>query len=138
MLRMKVLLVDDYPLYLEGLRNLLVVQGHDVVGIAENYGDAIEMARLRQPDLVMMDAKIPGCDSFETTRRIRSELPGTKVILMTMVDDVDFAAQAVKQGASDCLPKFIRPEALLAILKGSRYECAFHSDCTRLAGSKVT
>ena len=120
---MRVLLVDDYPLYLEGLRNLLIVRGFEVVGMALNCHEALDMARTKRPDVVMMDTKIPGCDSFETTRQISRELPETKVILMTVVDDVDIAEQALRSGAYQCIPKFISPEALLALL-GSLGLCA--------------
>jgi DNA-binding NarL/FixJ family response regulator len=102
----QVLIVEDHPLYLEALRMLL--EGEPWVGgIAEasSVEAAVTAADTSPPDLVVMDLYIPGGDGVEATRRIRAAHPGTKVLVLTMVDDADAAFRALRAGASGYLLK---------------------------------
>ena len=113
---MRVLLVDDHPLYLEGLRNWLSVHGYDVVGVAGDGLDALVHVRSRQPDIVLMDLEMPGCNGFEATRLIKTEFPRLHIVILTVACDPSTVQEALNCGALDCLPKNINPESLLRYL----------------------
>ena len=71
---MRVLLVDDNLLMLEGLQNLLEVRNIDVAGTASNGTEAIALARRLKPDVILMDIRMPGCDGLTATRLIKAEM----------------------------------------------------------------
>jgi DNA-binding NarL/FixJ family response regulator len=114
---MKVLLVDDHPLFLEGLRNLLSARGIDVSGAARDGLDAVERARALRPDLILMDIQMPRLDGLAAIRRIKSELPDTRVVVLTMSADDKDLLEAVRSGACGYLLKSDEPEAFFALLR---------------------
>ena len=77
-------MVDDHPLYLEGLRGLLASRGLHVVGQAHDGLEALEQARALHPDLILMDVQMPHCDGVEATKRIKAELPEIKIVMLSM------------------------------------------------------
>jgi DNA-binding NarL/FixJ family response regulator len=101
----RVLLVDDHPLFLEGLRNLLVSEGIKVVGLAHDGFDALAQARRLHPDVILMDIQMPHCNGVCATRLIKAELPECKVVMLTMSDDEQDLFEAIKSGASGYLLK---------------------------------
>jgi len=101
----RVLLVDDHPLYLEGLQNLLVARGMHVVGQAYDGLEAQILARDLRPDLILMDLHMPRCDGLQATRVIKSELPEVKIVMLTVAADEKFLFEALKSGASGYLLK---------------------------------
>ena len=102
---MKLLLVDDHPLFLEGLRNLLNGRGIQVVGTARDGYEALAAARDLKPDTILMDLRMPRCDGLTATALIKSELPAVRVVVLTMsTDDADLY-QAIRLGASGYLLK---------------------------------
>ncbi len=102
---LRVLLVDDHSLFLEGLRNLLVSEGIQVVGLAKNGLEALTQARHLHPDVILMDIQMPVCDGVSATRLIKAELPECKVIMLTMSEDEQDLFEAIKSGASGYLLK---------------------------------
>ncbi len=104
-LTMRVLLVDDHPLFVEGLRNLLASEGIDVVGSARDGLDALAQARRLCPDVILMDIQMPRCDGVSATRLIKAELPECKIVMLTMSEDEQDLFEAVKSGASGYLLK---------------------------------
>ena len=80
---MRVLLVDDHPLFLDGLKNLLAARGIDVVGIAHDGLEALEQARALRPDVVLMDIHMPRLNGLAAPRLIRAELPETRIVMLT-------------------------------------------------------
>jgi two-component system NarL family response regulator len=102
---LRVLLVDDHSLFLEGLRNLLVSEGIAVVGLAKDGLEALAQARHLQPDLILMDIEMPRCDGVRATRLIKAELPDCKVVMLTISEDEQDLFEAVKSGASGYLLK---------------------------------
>jgi DNA-binding NarL/FixJ family response regulator len=104
-LPLRVLLVDDHPFFLEGLRNLLVSEGIEVVGLAHDGLDALDQARHLRPNVILMDIQMPRCDGVSATRLIKAELPECKVVMLTVSGDEQELFEAVKSGASGYLLK---------------------------------
>ena len=102
---LRVLLVDDHPLFLEGLRNLLVSEGIQVVGLAKDGLEALAQARHLRPNVILMDIQMPRCDGVSATRLIKAELPECKVVILTVSEDDQDLFEAVKSGASGYLLK---------------------------------
>jgi DNA-binding NarL/FixJ family response regulator len=102
---LRVLLVDDHALFLEGLRNLLVSEGIQVVGLAHDGLEALAQARRLRPDLILMDIQMPRCDGVAATRLIKAEMPECKIVMLTMSEDEQDLFEAVKSGASGFLLK---------------------------------
>ena len=92
---MNVLLADDHGLLLEGLKNLLTAHGINVVGLARDGLQAIALARVLQPDVILMDLRMPQCDGLEATRRITAEMPAAKVVVLTTSEDEQDLFEAV-------------------------------------------
>lgn len=109
---MRVLLADDHPLFRAGVASLLRASGVEVVGETGNGADALEQARRLRPDLVLMDITMPGGDGLEATRRIKAELPATRIVIVTVSDDDDDLFEAVKSGADGYLLKNMSEEEL--------------------------
>lgn len=102
---MRVLLADDHTLFRAGIASLLRVWGVDVVGEASDGREAVEQARRLRPDLVLMDITMPGSDGLEAASILKSELPETKVVMVTVSDDSDDLFEAMKRGADGYLLK---------------------------------
>jgi DNA-binding NarL/FixJ family response regulator len=102
----RVLVVDDHPLYREGLVTALsMVDGVEVVGEAGDGAEAVELARRLAPDVVVMDLNLPAVGGIEATRRITAELPGTAVLVLTMLEGDDALFAAMRAGARGYLLK---------------------------------
>ncbi|WUR15007.1 response regulator transcription factor [[Empedobacter] haloabium] len=96
----RILLVDDHPLVRDGLRaRLEAVPAFDVVGEAGSAAEALEVARLRAPDLVLMDINMRGKNGIEATAEFRAQFPAIAVLILSMHDKQDYVAQAIAAGA---------------------------------------
>jgi DNA-binding NarL/FixJ family response regulator/signal transduction histidine kinase len=113
---LRLLLVDDHPLFLEGLRHMLTTQGAHVVGVAHDGDEAVAMAEAHQPDIILMDVEMPACDGVEATRRITARFPDVKIAMLTVVVDDEVLFEALKAGASGYLLKNLDSETLFARL----------------------
>jgi DNA-binding NarL/FixJ family response regulator len=103
----RVLIVDDEPLYAEAISVLLgASEGIEVVGIAEDGQDGIDQAVVLEPDLVLMDVQMPRLDGISATRRLRTRLPRTKVLVMTALTGDEYMEQALQAGADAFVRKF--------------------------------
>ncbi|MGH9467466.1 MAG: response regulator [Terriglobales bacterium] len=121
MMKMRLLLTDDHTLFRQGLRALLEAQyDMQVVGEAQEGGEAIAKAADLQPDLVLMDIGMPGLPSFEAVRQIRKQRPETKVVFLSMYDDEDYLQQCLEAGGSGYLLKDSPAEQLIAALREVR------------------
>jgi DNA-binding NarL/FixJ family response regulator/signal transduction histidine kinase len=115
---LRVLLADDHPLFLDGLRNLLMARGVTVVGMAHNGREAVEKTRALHPDVAVLDLHMPECDGLEATRTIKAELPEVKVVILTMSEDEQYLFEAIKNGASGYLLKNLESNAFCSLLVG--------------------
>ena len=113
---LRILLVDDHELFLEGLRNLLTLENIAVVGTAGDGLEALEKARNLHPDVILMDIQMPRCDGLAATRLIKAELPEIKIVMLTMSEDERDLFEAVKSGASGYLLKKLKPGTFFALL----------------------
>jgi two-component system NarL family response regulator len=102
---MKLLLVDDHPLFLQSLKVLLAARGYEVVGTASNGMEALKQACLLRPDLILMDIEMPDCDGLTATRLIRAEMPQIKIVMLTVSASDENLFEAIKSGASGYLLK---------------------------------
>jgi DNA-binding NarL/FixJ family response regulator len=113
-----ILLVDDHLLFRKGLIRLLDAQpDFSVVGEAQDGLEAIEKTRQLHPDVVLMDIRMPDCDGLEATRRIKTQMPDVQVVMLTVSDNEQDLAVAVKSGADGYLLKDMQPEELFAQLR---------------------
>ena len=115
---MRVLLADDHPLFLEGLRNVLAGRGVNVVGTANDGIQALEQTRALRPDVVLMDIRMPRCNGLDATRLIKSEMPDVKIVILTMSEEDEDLFEAIKSGASGYLPKSLTPEEFMELVIG--------------------
>jgi DNA-binding NarL/FixJ family response regulator len=113
---MKVLLVDDNRLMLEGLQNLLEVHGIEVAGLAKDGQEAISLARKLKPDVILMDIRMPVLNGLEATRLIKTERPESKIIILTTSAEDQDLFDAVKSGAYGYLLKDIDADELIESL----------------------
>jgi DNA-binding NarL/FixJ family response regulator len=116
---LRVLLVDDHDLFRTGLRNLLEEQGVNVVGEAENGESAIRLTSDLAPDVVIMDLNMPGVGGVETTRRLSSLAPLSRVVVLTISVDDDDVMNAVMAGACGYLLKDSSIQELIAGIRAA-------------------
>ena len=110
---MKVMVVDDQELVRAGFCAILTRAGLDVVGQASDGLEAVQRATALEPDVVLMDVRMPRLDGIEATRRIVSERPSTKVVVLTTFDLDEYVYRAVHAGACGFLLKDIAPDDLV-------------------------
>jgi two-component system NarL family response regulator len=115
---MRVLLVDDNRLMLEGLKNLLAAHGIEVLGIASNGREGEAMAQALHPDLILMDIRMPVCDGLEATRIIKARQPEIKIVMLTTSINDEDLFDAIKSGACGYLIKNMSGEAFIEALRG--------------------
>jgi DNA-binding NarL/FixJ family response regulator len=102
----RVLIADDHPLFREGMRGRLDrVADVVVVGEAASGDEAVEMARSVEPDVILMDIKMPGLNGIEATREILRANPRVGVLMLTMFEDDDSVFAAMRAGAQGYLLK---------------------------------
>jgi DNA-binding NarL/FixJ family response regulator len=114
---MRVLLVDDHALFLDGLKCLLTLNGVQVVGTARNGPEACTKTRQMRPDIVLMDIRMPGCDGIAATRLIKAECPEVKIVMLTTSGDGPDLVEAFRSGASGYLLKSLETGPFLSYLQ---------------------
>ena len=99
-MRTRILIADDHAIFRDGLRMLIDREsGMEVVGEAENGQRAVDLARELQPDIILMDVKMPVMDGIEATRRIIAEMPGMKILALSMYSSDGFVSRMMSAGA---------------------------------------
>src|SRR5512144_1797485 len=115
---LRLLVVDDHEVVRQGLVALLDRRpSFQVVAEAGTAAEAIEMARRYQPDLVVMDVRLPDGSGIEACREIRAEMPGTRVVILTSYPDEEAVFSAIVAGASGYLLKQVRGRDLVSALE---------------------
>ena len=123
----KVLIADDHVFYREGVRALLsTVNEIEVIAEANNGEEAIAQADECEPDVILMDLKMPGLNGIDATRRIHETHPDIGVLVITMFDDDDSVFAAMRAGARGYLLKDAdKDEVVRAIVAVERGEAIF-------------
>jgi len=116
----RVLLVDDQCLFREGLETLLSVHRDiEVVGQASNGQEAVEVAAQVQPDVVLMDVRMPILNGVRATRRLKRALPQCRVIVLTTFDDDEYVFDALRAGAVGYLLKDVASARLVEAIRAA-------------------
>jgi DNA-binding NarL/FixJ family response regulator len=131
--KIRVLIVDDHPVVLEGLRTMLSTDRNiEVVGEAGDGAEAVAMVEDKEPNVVLMDIRMPNMDGVQATRRIKHQSPSTAVIVLTMYDTDAYVVDAVRAGASGYLLKDATREMVVDTIR------AVNSGATLIKTSLLT
>lgn len=138
--KIRVLLVDDQQLIRLGFRMVLEAEDDiEVVGEAGDGGVAVAQAAALQPDLVLMDIRMPGLDGIAATEQIVQRHPQTRVLVLTTFDLDEYAFGAIRAGASGFLLKDVQRHELLSALRAvHRGDAALSPRITRMLLQHVT
>ncbi len=121
-----IIVVDDHELVRAGIKKLLAdVQGLKVIGEADSGESIISQVRQLNPDVVLLDLRMPGLGGIETTKRLTRLLPSLKILVLTSKSDELFAAKLLQAGAMGFLTKGCHPDELVIAIRkvfvGQRY-----------------
>ena len=131
--KIKVLIVDDHQVVRQGLRTFLELHDDiDVIGESEDGKLAVEMVRLLQPDVVLMDLVMPRMDGITATEQIHALGLTTKVIALTSFSEDDKVFPAIQAGAASYLLKDVSPDDLVDAIRAAHHgEARLHPDIAR-------
>ncbi len=116
----KVMLVDDQVILAEGLKSVIETTNDVCVcAVACDGAEAIDMAQVNRPDVVLMDIRMPNMNGVAATKRIKEVLPDCKIIILTTFDDSDYILSAINNGACGYLLKDIGSTALLDAIRNA-------------------
>jgi len=116
--KIRVLVADDHPAFRAGLQLMLADAGDlEVVGLAENGDQAVELAEPLRPDVVVMDLRMPGLDGIGATRRLLELDPAVGVVVLTMFEDDDSVFAAMRAGARGYLLKGAEQDEILRAIR---------------------
>ena len=115
----KLLLVDDQELFLESLRTVIERSTEDleVSGVARNGAEAVEAARELEPDLVIMDVRMPVMDGVEATKAIMDARPEARIMMLTTFGDDEYVKEALERGAAGYVLKDVPPSEIIAAIR---------------------
>lgn len=129
----RVLLADDHAVLRSGLRLLIDKQDDlEVVGEAGDGTETLSLAADLQPDVILLDINMPGLDGLQTLPRLNERVPNSRVLILTMHDDVGYLQQALQAGAAGYVLKHaVDTELLMAIYAVLRGERPVHPAMTQ-------
>ena len=124
MAKTRLLLADDHALVVEAFKKLLQPE-FDVVGVASDGRELLELAPVTRPDVVLLDLGMPVLNGFDAGRQLKKLLPAAKIVVLTMNEEVDVAAAALREWASGYVLKSsdgteLR-KAIIAVMNGKKY-----------------
>ena len=126
---LRVVIVDDHPLFTDGLRNMLAARGMQVIGLAKDGLEAQDVARALKPNLILMDINMPRMNGLEATRRIKEGMPDAKIVMLTTSASEADLFEALRAGAAGYLLKGMSAEQFFAALGGiERGEAEFSAE----------
>jgi DNA-binding NarL/FixJ family response regulator len=126
--RIKVLIADDHPLIIAGIRRTIEhVEDMEVVGEARTGPELMQLIERRRPDLVLMDLKMPGGDGVEAILRIRQRWPEVKCVVLSACDDRPTIDAALQAGASAYVLKSAHTVDIASVLRQASTGAVFHA-----------
>ena len=115
---LRIIIADDQTLMRDGLQTILQLEDDmEVVATAENGAEACQMVQQYAPDLVLMDVRMPVMDGIEAVKRLRTESPQTRVLMLTTFDEDEYIIEALANGAVGFLLKDIASDKLLQAIR---------------------
>jgi len=128
----RILLIDDHTLFRSGIRALLQRQDDfEIVDEAADGVEGIKRAKQHRPDVILLDLNMPGLSGLEALQLLVEDLPGTAVIVLTVSEEAEELAEALRSGARGYLLKNIETEALIrAIRRAAAGEPVISEDMT--------
>ena len=138
--QIRVMLVDDHPVVRDGIRAMLESAGFEVAGEASDGHEAAELACALEPDVILMDVRMPGVDGLEATRQLKAAVPETAVIIVTSFDNQDYMLRAIEAGAAGYVLKGVSRQLLLDAIRvvvggGSMFEPAMVTEMANRAAA---
>ena len=115
----KVVIADDHEVVRRGLASLLSGSEVKIVGEATNGEEACRTVRKLKPDVVLLDIRMPGKDGLSALEKIRSEMPGVRVVMLSTFDNPTYIARAVAAGAHDYILKGSSRAEIIAAVTGA-------------------
>ncbi len=118
MKKIGIMIVDDHPLFRQGLRRVLEAEADmEVISEVADGAEALRKARELTPDVVIMDINLPSINGLQVTRRLKEELPGIAVITLTAYHDDEQIFHAIRAGAAAYYPKEVTPRKLVEAVR---------------------
>lgn len=114
----RIFIVDDHSVLRAGLKALLEAESDmRVVGEAEDGPGCLRLVHAAQPDVILLDINLPGMNGLEALKRLRSTMPESKVLILTMHDDADYLRQALKDGSAGYVLKQAAGDELIMAIR---------------------
>jgi DNA-binding NarL/FixJ family response regulator len=116
--KISVLIVDDHPVFRQGLRNIFATEEDiDVIAEGGSGEQALHLVHSLEPDVLLLDINLPGINGLQVTSRLKAEQTATAVVLLTAYDDMEQVLHAMRSGGAAYCPKDIEPELLVDIVR---------------------
>lgn len=122
MYNIRILIADDQILFAESLKTVIEIRGHSikVVAIALNGKEAVKMAEIHSPDVILMDIRMPEMDGVQATKIIKDKFPHIKILILTTFDGDEYIYDALKNGATGYLLKSTQPSELISTIYNTK------------------
>jgi DNA-binding NarL/FixJ family response regulator len=116
--RISMVIVDDHPVFRQGLRNIFAIE-NDIQVLAEGSTgeEAIQLVHTLRPDVLLLDINLPGINGLQVARRLKADQVATAVVLLTAYDDLEQVLHAMRSGGAAYCPKDIEPAELVEVVR---------------------
>ncbi|WP_047984775.1 response regulator transcription factor [Ornithinibacillus californiensis] len=117
---LRIVIADDQTLFREGLQTIINLEDDmEVIGVAGNGQEAIELVQKLQPDVVLMDVEMPVMNGVESTRHIKDKFPDTKILILTTFAEDNYIVEGLAHGASGYMLKDLQADTLISSIRSA-------------------